>query len=411
MDSRDESPQQGVLILLSTRHGRHPYRAWLNELDCPLIGIAHGEMLDSASFDIVRSIDSWRPDIIVEQALQLHDIKPFDRVIGLGEVDVLPAAQIRELLGIPGQQVQSARAYRDKLLMRQVAADHGISVPAFAQADTSDDVRRFIQRHGLPVMVKPRLGVGARGIRMITRGSPTEIFGCVEGGDRHLVESFVEGPTFHVEALYQGGTPMLSVPCAYVGRGCLSHWWDDGTGSYTLPIVDPLHSRLVTATDEVVAAMPGCADLAIHAEFFLADDTVVLCEVASRCGGGAIPTMMRRRLGMDMRELWVRVQCRLPVSWNSIGADARREGLVGNFGLPPRDGRLIALPTSAPSGVEDLTINAAANEDFSGSRYKTRLSGDRIATWALYAEDVPQMLGAIERSAREVGEMIKWDIA
>jgi hypothetical protein len=406
-----EVPRRGVLVLMSSLHAKHPYAEWLADVSSPLLAIADEDAAPLASgFAHVSLLSTWNTDAIVEQALTLYQRHGFDRVIGLGEVDVLPAGRIREILDLTGQREASARAYRDKLTMRQHAAARGVSVPAFAAAGCADDVVQFIQRHGAPVMVKPRLGVGAVGIRRVDDLAAATELTFPGGSDCHLVEAFVEGPTFHVDALRVGGAIVLAVPCAYTGAGCISHWADAGIGSYTLAPENPLFTRLVEATAHVLEVLPSPRDLAIHAEFFLSGDEIVLCEAASRGGGGAIPLMLIRRIGVDMRRLWVRIQCGLPVDWEAIERHVICTPLVASVGLPPRDARLRELPPTAPAGVEDLQIRCSPGEDFTGPRYAARHSGDFIAAWVATAGDEAGLVQTINATAALMERSIVWDV-
>src|SRR5215467_224112 len=96
-------PKAGVLVLASSQHTEHPYAELLADLSCPLLAIVDEATEDLSGFACVRRLSSWQIDAIVEHALSLHEREGFDRVVGLGEVDILPAARIRETLGLRGQ--------------------------------------------------------------------------------------------------------------------------------------------------------------------------------------------------------------------------------------------------------------------------------------------------------------------
>ncbi len=407
--SADRPAEQGVLVLASSQHAGHPYADWLTDLDAPLLAIGNEMRPPSSSFTHTSLSSSWEVEELVARAEGMHEEFGFDRVIGLGEVDIIPAARIRERLGLVGQWETSAWVYRDKLKMRQEASEKGLPVPPFAPADDSSDVVEFIRTHGAPVMVKPRMGLGAVGIRRIDDLAAASALSLVP--DTYLVESFVEGSTFHVDAMRVAGKFVLAVPCAYIGAGCISHWTDNGIGSYTLSPAIPLAKRLVKSAERVAESFPGPPDLAIHAEFFLSEDEILLCEVASRGGGGAIPLMLTRRLGADIRHLWARVQCGLPVDWVGIHRRLEHLPLVGSFGLPPRNGQLVELPDAPPPGVEDLQVSSSPGEDFFGARYGDRHSGDFVAAWTVVADDEVNLLRQIDATAEAMERSITWSMS
>jgi phosphoribosylaminoimidazole carboxylase (NCAIR synthetase) len=57
---------------------------------------------------------------------------------------------------------------QDKLVLRRALAEAGEPQPAWAQADTADDVTAFAARHGWPVVLKtPRGGYDGRGVFVV----------------------------------------------------------------------------------------------------------------------------------------------------------------------------------------------------------------------------------------------------
>lgn len=310
---------------------------------------------------------------------------------------------------MPGQREESAHAYRDKLTMRQYAAAGSVNIPAFAAARSAEDVVRFMRRHGAPVMVKPRLGGGSFGIQRVDNLATAAELTFPNGSESHLVEAFVEGPMFHVDAVCIGGAIVLAVPCAYTGDGGIAHWADAGNGSYTLAPEDPLYAGLIQATARVFDALPGPQNLTLHAEFFVSAGEIVFCEAASRCGGMPIPRLMIRRIGMEMRHLWARLECGLPVDWNAIERHLAGAPLVAGLGLPPRNGQLLELPSSTPAGVEDLQVNCAPGEDFAGAKYAARRSGDYVVTWVVTAEDTTELFRAMDATAASMERSTIWE--
>lgn len=404
--------RHGILVLASPKYAQLPYDRWLADARVPLSAVAAAHAPPAAQFEHVTLVSDYKDvDTIVQQARELHAAHRYDRVIGLGEADILPAARVREALGLEGQWEESATAYRDKLAMKVHAASAGVAVPAFASVTDVTDVEAFMARHGAPVMLKPRREGGSLGVRRIDDVEQVRALQPPLEPDAMIVEAFVEGPTFHVDALREAGEMVLAVPCAYTGDGCLSHWTDSGNGSFTLARTNPLYPRLNQATERVLDALPGPPDLAIHAEFFLTgSDELVFCEAASRVGGVPVPAMLTRLLGVDMRELWCRVQCDLAVDWAALAAHLERAPLVANYGLPPRDGRLRTMPASAPRGTEDLELMAAAGDSYAGARYAGRTSGDFIATWVVTADSEPEILEKIAATERVMQDAVAWEL-
>ncbi|MDJ0383065.1 hypothetical protein [Streptomyces sp. G-G2] len=401
-----------ILVLLSPRNAGLPFAEWLGEEAGSLLAVTvHGIDPGPGFLDVETVADYVDDTAVREAARRLCARHGVTRILALAEVDVERAAALREEYDLPGQRPESARAYRDKVRMKELAAAGGIRVPAFAPADSADDVLAFMARHPGPVVVKPRGGSGSTGVAVLD--TPDDVPAVAErirsGG--HEVEEFVAGRFFHVDALHAGGEPVVSVPSLYTDGGCLSHWTDSGNGSWTLERADPLHRRLVDETWRLVAALPAAPALFVHAEFFVTDaDEIVLCEIAGRVGGTPIPAMLEAVLGLDPRHVWARVECALPVDLDAVRERARTAPLVANFGLPPRNGRITRVPVEPPSGTRDFAVLAEAGEDWGGARYRARKSGDFIATWLVTAPNEGELLALVAKTEADTEAAFGWDL-
>jgi hypothetical protein len=85
-----------------------------------------------------------------------------DRLLAILENLQVPLAQVRERLGIPGLGAQAAHQFRDKAAMKTVFEEAGIPCARHRRATTAEDVVAFAGECGLPFVVKPLAGSGAR---------------------------------------------------------------------------------------------------------------------------------------------------------------------------------------------------------------------------------------------------------
>ena len=58
-----------------------------------------------------------------------------DVLISTTEADVIRCARVRDRLGLPGQSLESAIAFRDKLQMKTLIGQAGVSVASMARGD------------------------------------------------------------------------------------------------------------------------------------------------------------------------------------------------------------------------------------------------------------------------------------
>jgi biotin carboxylase len=95
------------------------------------------------------------------QALGEH-LGPVERLLAVLEQLQVPVAQVRELLGIAGVDVTTARNFRDKAQMKSVLRGAGVTCARHRLADSAAAAARFAEEVGFPVVVKPPAGAGAK---------------------------------------------------------------------------------------------------------------------------------------------------------------------------------------------------------------------------------------------------------
>jgi len=357
--------------------------------------------------EAVVKIAGYRTETLVETGLDLARQYRFRRVVSFAEADVIAAAQLREALDLPGQRPASALAYRDKALMREHTLDAGLPGPAYRTVETASEVLDFVAEQGLPAVLKPRSSSGSVGVRILR--SAADLAELPDQLADHVVERFVPGEVVHVDGLLVGGRPVFALPASYTGLACLAHWEDSGSGSLLLTAEHPWHGPLTEELWRVVDALPAAEDLLLHAEFFVAEgERPVLCEIASRLPGHPIPPMINRALGLDLRDTWLRIAAGQPVDVTAISLAAAKAGPVANFGLPPRLGRLTAVPTGVPPWAHDLEVLAQPGEVWDRERYEARKSGDFVVTWTVTADSEAALRQRIQESADLMEDLVGW---
>jgi biotin carboxylase len=400
-----------VAVLANSRHAETPYDHWVAGTDIELSILV---ALDKAEGyrhvrapHTVRVFEDYRHNGNVERAvLELDAERAVEAVVARSEPDILRAARVRDLLGLPGQGWESALAFRDKLVMKRRLAASGVATPVFSALSCGADLCDFVARHGYPVVVKPVLGSGSLDTHVLW--GPLDLARVLAAGvdQRFEVETFVSGPMHIVDGLVLDGRVAFRVPSSYV-NDCLSFQRDEFIGIVHIPGDDPLHDRLTSFADRVLDALPLPEATTFHMEMWLTpDDELVFCEVASRTGGLRINQALALAHGVDMDREWFRAQVGLPPDVPPLATTNPVTSCVGQVGIYPRHGTLAALPeTKAPEAVVSQHLYSAVGQRHYGG-YK---SGDFLATFVLRAPGRDHAIDSVRAVASWFEGETRWD--
>lgn len=310
---------------------------------------------------IVRVEDYRKSGNLEVEAYNLYQAKPFQRVIAFHEYDLLRAAKLREFFGITeGQNYQSALAFRDKILMKEILAKKGVRLPAFKRISSPLDIIEFSNKHFFPVIVKPILGTGSDRATVLRNLDEVKLFIRNEKSfnDDYLtdleIESFVEGVTYHVEGFVQEGKMVAAWPSV-----CINHSIDLNKGKYLahhhLSSQSPMVKRLQDYTQLILDTLPTPKDTAFLLEVFHQEknDEIVFCEIATRVGGG-VKEMWTEDFSIDPEAEFLRQQAGLKPQkelvnfFKSVASQAFPKAISGWIIFPKLSGTLVRIPQATP---------------------------------------------------------------
>lgn len=293
--------------------------------------------------------------------------RAIDRVAPLDDYDVMVAAGLRQHLCLPGTSEGEARRFRDKLTMRVEARRAGVSVPDFVPLFNHAEVARFLEETPAPWMLKPRAEASAIGIRKLGRAA--EVWQAIEAlGDLqsyYLLERFVEGDVFHVDAVVEGGEVAFAEAHGYL-RPLFQIVHEGGVfATRTLPRDDPFTLELLAEHRRLISAL-RLARGVTHTEFIRgkADGTIYFLETAARVAGAHIADLVDEVAGVDLWAEW-----------------ARLELFFGERPFQPRP---------RPAGYGGLVLSLARQERPDTSAYRDPEIARRL--------DVPNHVGFVVRS-------------
>jgi hypothetical protein len=274
--------------------------------------------------------------------------RPATRIAAITERYLLPVAQLREELGLPGMTVAQTRRFRDKVAMKQHLRDSGIDIrlPEFAGYHPIT-ARQLLARHG-SIVAKPRLGAGAAGVYMLREEADLLRFEREQADqlEDFDVEQFIGGRVFHIDSVVDRGRVIAATAADSI----------DATNSYAsqqycrgIAVPDgELLDELLAFNAKVIAAHPDYFGVTHH-EVFVAPDGLCFCEIAARTGGGGVLAGFRSRTGLNLDEVALTAQLldRVPQHIEVAGH------LTGYVLLYAGPGQLVRLP---PVPTEDWVL-------------------------------------------------------
>ncbi|GGU65448.1 ATP-grasp domain-containing protein [Streptomyces lavendofoliae] len=353
-----------VLVFAKTPYSKTPYDQWLAGTGIEPVILTTTEFAPGyAHLPLVHAFDDYDTNQLVEKtALRLAREHVVEAVFARAEADVVRAAQLRQLLGLPGQHTASALAFRDKVVMKDHLAGGAVEVPEYRLLDSAYTAVEFVAEHGYPVVIKPVSESGSLGARVIRDEGDLDAYLARPWRGTSQIETFVEGRMYHVDGLVVDGEVVFVHPFQYV-NDCLSFRDDDWVGCLPLSPRDASYDRLVKAVGSVLDELPTPPHTAFHAELWITpDDRIVFCEIASRTGGGMISAMVRHAFGIDLDKEWLYAECGLP---STLGEPGYRP--AGCLNIPPSTGVLEHLPTGGePDCVREVSYTGRIGQEFHG---------------------------------------------
>ncbi|MEU0332769.1 ATP-grasp domain-containing protein [Streptomyces sp. NPDC006193] len=237
-----------------------------------------------------------------------HALHPFTRIATFGERDQDRYAAIGEALGLECHSVRTVALVHDKEAMRVRLAEAGVDTTAHARVADVEALREFVGVHGTCV-VKPVSGAGSAGVARVSPGS--DLAGAFEraGGSYPglvnpgvLVEEFIEGPQFSVEAVSERGehqvvaiTRKYSDPETFVELGHVS----------PAGLPEEQGAQIASCVAGVLDAL-GVTFGVTHTEVVLGAAGPRVIETHVRMGGDEIPALTLDATGVDLDECALR---------------------------------------------------------------------------------------------------------
>ncbi len=315
------------------------------------------------------------------------DLRALDpaAVVALTERSVVPAAHVRETLGMGGLTVEAAIRCSDKRAMKRAARAAGLACADVVEADDGLSGAEVVERLGLPLVLKAAVGSGGRGTRIVA--DPADVPDRLAPGE--MAESFVDGVEMSVETLVVGDRTVFANPTAYLAPGWAS--------LVPAPLAPDVRAAVLAHAEAVRRAL-GVASGITHLEVFLTPDGPVFGEMAARPPGGHLMRLIGLAYGVDPWEAVLRIAL-----GETPDLPGRAERVAAARILHPGPGTVRAVDgveaARAMPGVEAVSVRVRPGVEL-GPREGTGQEAGHLIVTAATAGEAQARLAAATAAVR-----------
>lgn len=231
-----------------------------------------------------------------------------DRLLAINEQIQVPAGEVRDRLGLPGMDAETARNFRDKARMKERFRAAGVPCARWCKASDEAEAWRFVEGNGLPVCVKPVDGAAAQSTyRVSTREAFADVLHASHPRpDRPLqVEEFIVGEEHSFDSVSLNGQHLWHSTTRYMPTplDVMRNPWVQ----WRILLPREVCTEIVPVGRQALDAL-GMGTGVSHMEWFRrADGSLAVGEVGGRPPGAQIVTLMNRAHDMDLYGAWARL--------------------------------------------------------------------------------------------------------
>ncbi len=414
------SEKQRVLLLLPTR----TYRA-TDFLDAALkldveVVVASEEPATTAELSPKDTLvlDFRDPTTATQTIVEYAETHPITAIIGVDDDTTMVATIASAALGLPHNPVSSAKATRDKYLLRQTLAKQGVPVPTYRRYAINENIKNISTQVNYPCVLKPLSLSASRGV--IRADNPeqfTEAFHRISkllnkvkenketdvASDQFqylLVEDYIPGIEVALEGILINSDlktlALFDKPDPLVGP-----YFEETLYITPSRLSEEIQEELHCAT-VVAATALGLQHGPVHAELRYNEQGAFMIEIAARTIGGLCSRTLRFGTGMSLEELVIRHAIGQPIETFN-----REKQAAGVMMIPvPKAGILGEVRGKKKArnvnGIEEVNITIPI-----GGEVVPLPEGDKYLGFIFARAETPE---AVEISLREAHQLLEFAI-
>lgn len=207
------------------------------------------------------------------------------------EAMVRKVAAVARALNLPGISEETALTATDKLRMRKIFLERGISSPRFVSAETVGEAKEKLKNLVWPLVIKPVDQAGSRGVFQLKAEDDLDRFfdmsKKISTVGRVIIEEFIDGIESTIDALTIGGRTYI------LGISDKKKVHSPNIIAMDLTFPPAYSTKKLEEVEILIRDMLAAVGLdhgASHTEVMVTDNGPKVIEFAARSGGGLIPS-------------------------------------------------------------------------------------------------------------------------
>ncbi|MER8439959.1 acetyl-CoA carboxylase biotin carboxylase subunit family protein [Mesorhizobium sp. M1312] len=287
------SRYNGPLYVQAARHlGLHPIVLSADPAQYDYLGVE--------GIEAIR-VDTADLDALIRECSRLHATYDIAGITSVGDSFYATVGKLCRHFDLPGPNPTSIEQCCDKFKQRQLLEEAGVPIPAYRLATNATDVETAAEEIGLPVILKPAVGAGSKGVRLCRNVDELAEHTAYLLGGKHiwqpppkiLVEEFAQGPHYCSDIM---GNEVIGIASAYFGP---QPHFVFREFIYPAPLTDDKHERIAHVSLSCLRAL-GLGWGPTGVEFRWTKRGPVVIEVNPRLHGAPTPQLTQLAYGVDL---------------------------------------------------------------------------------------------------------------
>lgn len=268
-------------------------------------------------------------------------------------------------LGLIGPSRQAVTLCTNKSLMKEAFLKAGVQTAAYRKIHHQHELAQAMQELTFPLILKAVDQMGSRGIYRCD--SSEEVYAnypktmAATRKEYCLLEEFIEGTLFGVEAMVKNGEPVFMLPD---GTTAFQGFTPTPVGHYVpAPELEPVTEQILEQVRKVITAL-GFDNCPMNCDFILRGDQVYVVEATARAGATCLAELVGTYYGVNYYEQIVRLAMGLPLDEKLGGTEVHTPNL-SHIIISRKAGIITALENhnSPAEDILDLSFNVEVGDE------------------------------------------------